>query len=75
MAKMSKSLCFKNAVIDYENDIIMEISKDDTKSYVLSKILKEWDKIEGLNLTFKKDDELASEDVDIENKDEFGEDE
>lgn len=70
MAKLSKSISFKNATIDYKNDLIMEILKDETKTYRLSTILKDWDNIDGLNLSFKKDDELESEDCDREEDEE-----
>ena len=74
MAKFSKSISFKNAEIDYENDIITETLKDEIKTYKLSKILQEWDSLSGINITFKKDDELDSDDVDEEYKEESGED-
>lgn len=66
MAKIQRKISFKNAQIDYENDIILEISKDTSNSYKLSTILKEWSGIDGLAISFSKDDELASEDVDSE---------
>ncbi|MFA6832590.1 MAG: YonK family protein [Bacteroidaceae bacterium] len=66
MAKFSKSISFKGAQIDFENDVIFEVGKDSTKTYTLSTLLKEWSGIDGLSINFKKDDELASEDVDSE---------
>ena len=67
MAKFSKSISFKNACIDYEGDMIVETLKDETKTYKLSKILQEWNGVDGINITFKKDDELDSDKVDGEN--------
>lgn len=69
MAKFSKSISFKNACIDYESDMIIETLKYETKTYKLSKILQEWNGVEGINITFKKDDEFDSEDVDSDNSD------
>lgn len=63
MAKQSMSLSFKNASIDYEKDLITENpSKDVINFYKLSDILKQWDKIDGINIAFKKDDEITSTD-------------
>lgn len=66
MAKFSKSISFKSACIDYESDMIIETLKDETKTYKLSKILREWNGVDGINITFKKDDELDSDNVDEE---------
>lgn len=73
LAKFSKSISFKSACIDYESDMIIETLKDETKTYKLSKILREWNGVDGINITFKKDDELDSDNVDEEYKDEFRE--
>ena len=62
MAKASKSISFKNATINKEKDLITEIGKDFTNFYTLSKVIADWDGIDGINITFKKDDELESED-------------
>ena len=63
MAKQSMALSFKNATIDYSKDLITEKpSKDVINFYKLSDILKQWDNIEGNNIAFKKDDEIASND-------------
>lgn len=70
MAKKSMSISFKNATIDYNKDLITELpSKDVVNFYKLSDILKQWDNIEGVNISFKKDDEIAStEDTDGEDE-------
>jgi hypothetical protein len=62
MAKFSKSISFKNCSIDAEKDLITEVLKDETKFYKLSKVIADWQGIEGLNISIKKDDELESED-------------
>ena len=67
MARKTFSVSFKNAEIDVEADTITETSKDDTKVYKLSSVLSEFDKIQGLTISIKKDDELESEDVDSNN--------
>ena len=61
MAKASKSINFKNAQIDKAKNLITEVCKDDTKFYSLSKLIDEWDKIDGISITIKKDDELESD--------------
>ena len=61
MAKKSMSISFKNATIDYNKDLITELpNKDVVNFYKLPDILKQWDNIEGVNISFKKDDEIAS---------------
>ncbi len=60
MAKVSKSMSFKNAVIDLENNTITEFTKDDTKIYGLRDILETWDGIEGISIAIKQEDEMPS---------------
>ena len=60
MAKVSKSMSFKNAVIDLENNTITEFTKDDTKVYGLGDVLKTWDGIEGISVSIKQEDEMPS---------------
>lgn len=59
--KLSKSIRLKNAMIDLEHGTVTETSKDDIKVYTLQKILKEWDKIDGVSITISKDDDVPSE--------------
>ena len=61
MAKASKSIAFKNAVIDRAEGTITEITKDDTNVYYLDKVIEEWDGIEGISLTIKKDDDVPAD--------------
>ena len=61
MAKASKSIAFKNAVIDKAEGTITEFSKDDTKVYSIEKLLEEWDQVEGISLTIKQDDDVPAD--------------
>ena len=60
MAKVSKSMSFKNAVIDLENNTITEFTKDDTKVYGLRDVLKTRNGIEGISVSIKQEDEMPS---------------
>lgn len=67
MAKLTKSVAFKNATIEItneENEIkatITEYEKDDTKVYDLLSVLNEYNGIDGISLTIKQDSNLASD--------------
>ena len=61
MAKASKSIAFKNAVIDKAEGTITEFTKDDTKVYSIEKLLEDWDQIEGISLTIKQDDDVPAD--------------
>lgn len=61
MAKASKSIAFKNAVIDKDEMTITEFSKDDTKVYSLNKVIEDWDGIEGISLTIKQDNDVPAD--------------
>ena len=62
MAKFSKSITYKNAVIDLEKDLITENpSKDVINFYKLSKVFEDWNGIEGITITIKKDDDIKSD--------------
>lgn len=70
MAKLTKSVSFAKAKINLEDMTITEINKDDSKVFDLMEILNEWDGINNISITIKKDDDvkpLAKED---ENEDE-----
>lgn len=58
MAKEGKSLIFKNAVIDIENGLIVEFTKDETFEYDLMKVLKDWSGIDGISISFKKESQM-----------------
>lgn len=61
MAKASKSIAFKNAVIDKAEGTITEFTKDDTKVYSIEKLLVDWDQVEGISLTIKQDDDVPAD--------------
>ena len=61
MAKASKSIAFKNAVIDKTEGTITEIMKDSSKTYYIDKLLEDWDGIEGITLTIKQDDDVPAD--------------
>ena len=61
MAKASKSIAFKNAVIDKAEGTITESTKDDTKVYSIEKLLEDWDQVEGISLTIKQDDDVPAD--------------
>lgn len=61
MAKASKSIAFKNAVIDKSEGTITEFTKDDTKTYSIDKLLEDWDGIEGISLTIKQDNDIPAD--------------
>lgn len=61
MAKRTKSIAFKNAVISKEDMTITEYMKDETRSYNLLNIIEEWDGIEGVSLAIKQDNDVPSD--------------
>ncbi len=61
MAKASKSIAFKNAVIDKADGTITEIMKDNSKTYSIDKLLADWDGIEGVTLTIRQDDDVPAD--------------
>lgn len=61
MAKASKSIAFKNAVIDKTEGTITEFTKDDTKVYSLDKLIEDWDGIEGISIVMKKDADVPAD--------------
>lgn len=61
MAKKTKSIAFKNAVINKEDGTITEYTKDDMKIYLIDKLLEDWDGVEGISLTIKQDNEIPAD--------------
>lgn len=61
MAKKTKSIAFKNAIINIEDMTITEFTKDDTKVYDLKKVLQDWDNIDGISLTIKQDNDVPAD--------------
>lgn len=64
MAKATKSISFKNAVINTEDMTIIEITKDDECVYSLKKILNDWNGIEGISLVIKQENNIPVDDED-----------
>lgn len=60
MAKISKSVSFKNATINLEDNTITEITKDYEKVYNLSEILDAWNGVENISFSIKQDDEMPT---------------
>lgn len=58
MAKMSRSFSMKNAEIRLDKGVIVEVDKDGESTFSIEKLLKEWDKISGISISFKKDEEV-----------------
>ena len=61
MAKVSKSVSFKGAMIDLEEMKIYETTKDETFEYDLNSILQDWNGVEGISLSIKKDSDIDPE--------------
>lgn len=61
MAKESKSVSFKNATINKEDMTITEFTKDDSKTYSLENVIADWDGIDGVSLTIKRDDDIPAD--------------
>ncbi|BAO04916.1 hypothetical protein [Clostridium botulinum] len=63
MAKQSLNTTFKNAEITEEDGIftVTESSKDETKVYNLTEVLRSHLNMEGLSIRIAKDSELPSE--------------
>lgn len=61
MAKESKSVSFKNATINKEDMTITEFTKDDSKTYSLENVIEDWDGIDGVSLTIKRDDDIPAD--------------
>ena len=46
---------------DFQRKTFTEFTKDDTKVYSIEKLLEDWDKIEGISLTIKQDDDVPAD--------------
>jgi hypothetical protein len=55
---MSKTMSFKGARIDLENMTLVEETKDSYEEFDLMDILREWDGVENVSISIKKDDEI-----------------
>lgn len=61
MAKKSKSISFKNATICFADMTITEFFKDETRTFSIEKLLKDWDGIDGVSLTVKLDEDAPAD--------------
>lgn len=59
MAKINKSVIFKNAIIDMSERTITEMDKDYTKTYRLDDMLSDWDGIGGISFVIKMSEDIA----------------
>ena len=63
MAKRQESEGFSKATITFEEDgeiMITEYLKDETIPYSLTKILKEWENVDNITLSIKKENQRPS---------------
>lgn len=63
MSKRQESESYSKATITFEEDneiMITEYTKDETIQYSLTKVLKEWENIDGISLTIKKEAQRPS---------------
>lgn len=60
MAKASKSVSFTKATINTEDMTITEYLKDETNVFNLIEVLQEWNNVENISITLKKDANLDS---------------
>lgn len=59
MAKTSKSVSFKNCVINSDDLTITEYTKDDFRTFDLMTIIKSWHGVEGVAFSLKCDEDIA----------------
>ena len=60
MAKDIRTVSFKNAVIDIDDNTITEYMKDGEEIHSLKKLLEDWDGIENISLTIKKENDSSN---------------
>lgn len=61
MAKKSKSIKYTNATICLADRTITETLKDDIRVFSLDKLLSEWDGVDGVCLSIRKDEDAAED--------------
>ena len=44
-----------------EDETVTEYTKDETRTYNIRKILKDWDQVDGVSITIKQDDEVPAD--------------
>lgn len=64
MAKIKKSVSFKDAIIDADAGTITEITKDGEFTYNLADVLKDWDGVGGISLIIQQADDILPDSPD-----------
>lgn len=59
--KRTKSISLKNATINLEDETVTEYTKDETRTYNIRKILKDWNHVDGVSITIKQDNEVPAD--------------
>ncbi|ELJ9052756.1 YonK family protein [Staphylococcus pseudintermedius] len=57
MAKLTNTVSFKNAIIDFENDTITEVTKDTESTFKLSEIINRFEN-KCVSFSIKEDTEV-----------------
>jgi hypothetical protein len=70
MAKIAKSVSFEKAQINMKDRTITEYLKDETNTYKLDDIFKDWDGVDGITFSIKQVDKLAANENSDEGTDE-----
>jgi hypothetical protein len=58
MAKKANSTKYEKATINVEDMTITEFLKDDTKEHNILDVLREWDNVDNITITFAKNSEV-----------------
>ena len=58
MAKSTKAVSFQKAQINLKDMTLTEYLKDETNTFSIMDILKEWDGIDGINFSIKIDNTI-----------------
>lgn len=61
MAKKATSFTYRNCTISLEDRTITEITKDETKVFSLDKFLHDIDRIEGISLSAKVEEDMPED--------------
>lgn len=64
MAQSKKSISFKNAVINMNDHTITEFAKDETRTYDLDSILREWEGVTDISLSIQQASDIEPVDND-----------
>ena len=58
MAKIDKTVTFKNATLNMNDMTLTEVGRDELIVHNLTEVLNMFDNVEGLNVTFKANDKF-----------------